>query len=107
MQYFCNELDCYGLIFNTNDGIVYYSGDTRDSSIIKSLIDSDEKIDKMYIDTTDVNIPDNVHLYIGILKDIIPENLKNRVYCMHLNSDDCIKRATEYGFNVVNIRKEL
>ena len=97
----CKELDSYGIIFQTNNGIVYYSGDTNETNIIKALITSGEIIDKIYIDTTNTNYPGNVHLYIGDLLKVIPQELKNRVYCMHLNNDDCISEALEIGFNVV------
>lgn len=102
----CNVLDCYGLLFYTKDGVVYYSGDTSEIDIIKSLIASGEPIDKLYIDITTANFPDNPHLYIGVLQEAIPETLKNRVYCMHLNNDNCIEQAKAYGFNVVEINKE-
>lgn len=97
----CDELDCYSLLFETPGGIVYYSGDTREIDVVKSLIDDNVKIDKLYIDTTTVDYPGNVHLYIGILKDVIPDSLKEHVYCMHLNNDDCIEQARKIGFNVV------
>lgn len=101
----CDELDCYGLLFATKKGIVYYSGDTREVNIVESLIDSGQQIDKIYIDTTTANYPGNVHLYIGILKEVIPEKIKNKVYCMHLNNDKCIEEAKAIGFNVVEIQK--
>ena len=103
----CDELDCYGLLFNTDNGVVYFSGDTREIRIVKSLIDSGEQIDKLYIDTTTSNYPGNVHLYIGILEETIPEELKSHVYCMHLNNDDCIELAKSYGFNVVENIKDI
>lgn len=103
----CDELNCYGILFSTENGIVYYSGDTREIKAIKSLIDSGQPIDKLYIDTTSSNFPGNVHLYIGILQKEIPSELKNRVYCMHLNNDNCIEQAKELGFNVVEIQKQL
>ena len=56
----CDELKCYGLLFNTLDGIVYYSGDTREMNNIKTIIDSKQKIDKLYVDTTTSNYPGNV-----------------------------------------------
>ena len=102
----CDELDSYGLLFTNKKGIFYYSGDTREIKQIKALIDSNEKIDKLYIDTTTANYPGNVHLYIGFLQELIPNELKNRVYCMHLNNDDCINQAKNLGFNVVEIQKE-
>lgn len=102
----CDELDCYGLLFNTQNGIVYYSGDTREINTVKTLITSGQPIDKLYIDTTTANFPGNVHLYIGILQETIPEELKDRVYCMHLNNDSCIEQAKASGFNVVENQKE-
>ena len=101
----CDELDSYGLLFTTPNGVIYYSGDTREINVIKALISSKTLIDKLYVDTTTANYPGNVHLYIGLLNDIIPEELKGRVYCMHLNNDDCINMAKELGFNVVETKK--
>lgn len=100
----CDELDCYGLLFTTKRGVVYYSGDTREVDIIKNLI-VNQSIDKLYIDTTTVNFPGNVHLYIETLKDAIPEDFKKYVYCMHFNDDSCIERAKVLGFHVVEIEK--
>ena len=99
----CDDLDSYGLLFNTENGVVYYSGDTREINILQALISSDILIDKMYVDTTTINSSNNVHLYIGLLNEIIPLPLKDKVYCMHINSNECIERAHEYGFNVVEI----
>lgn len=97
-----DDINCYGIMFDTPDGIVYYSGDTREINIVKSLILSGQRIDKMYIDTTNENYPGNVHLYIEILEKEIPIELRNKVYCMHVNNDSCIDRAKELGFKVVN-----
>ena len=101
----CDVFHSYGLLFNTLNGVVYYSGDTREIDIVKSLIDKGVLIDKLYVDTTTDDYPGNVHLYIGILKDVIPEELKSRVYCMHINNDECIKQAKKLGFNVVEVEK--
>lgn len=102
-----DELNCYGILFNTQNGIVYYSGDTREINTIKTLINSGKPIDKLYIDTTTANFPGNVHLYIGILQETIPEELKDHVYCMHLNNDCCIEQAKALGFNVVETQKNF
>lgn len=97
----CDDLNCYSLLFTTQYGIIYYSGDTREINTIKSLINSGQQIDKLYVDTTTADFPGNVHLYIGILQEIIPNELKNRVYCMHFNNDNCIEQAKAIGFNIV------
>lgn len=97
----CNELNCYGILFTTKDGILYYSGDTNETNIIESLISSGQPIDKIYVDTTTADFPGNVHLNINILAKLIPDKLKKNVYCMHINNDECIEKAKRIGFNVV------
>lgn len=101
----CSNLNCYSIIFEANNGIIFYSGDTNDISNIKNLIDRNIKIDKIYLDTTTDNYIGNAHLYIGIINDTIPQNLKNKVYCMHINNDECIKLANKYGFNMAEYNK--
>lgn len=95
------EMDCYGILFNTKDGVVYYSGDTNELTNVENLLQNDEKIDKLYMEVTTKNCLGNWHLYIGYLNDLIPQKLKHKVYCMHLSSDACIQKAKEFGFNVV------
>jgi ribonuclease BN (tRNA processing enzyme) len=99
----CKELNCYGIEFETENGIIYYSGDTNDITYIKELIKKD--IDKIYIDTTSKDYKENVHLYIGKIKEIIPEKLNKKIYCMHLNDDECIKLVKEYGYNIVELTR--
>ena len=101
-----SQICSYGILFDTTDGLVYYSGDTKEINNIKEIISSGQKIDKIYMDTTTANNPDNVHFYIGYLNDEIPEELKKRVYCMHFNNDECIEAAKGYGFNVVEVLNE-
>ena len=103
----CDELDCYGILFNTESGIVYYSGDTREINSVKALISSGQKIDKIYMDTTSSNYPGNVHLYIGILNAEIPTNIKRKIYCMHINDDKCISLIDKYGFNIVKVKQSI
>lgn len=84
----CDELSFYGLLFITSNGLVYYSDDTKEIETIKSLIASDK-----YIDTTTTNFTGNVHLYVEILQEQIPEKLKSKVFCMHINNNKCIKET--------------
>lgn len=99
----CDNMACYGIKFNTSNGIVYYSGDTREIDNIKNFIAKGQIIDKLYVDTTSQDYPNNVHLYIGLLNNEIPLYLKEKVYCMHINDDNCKSLAQQYGFNVVSI----
>ena len=95
------EIPSYGILFNTTDGALYYSGDTSDLDNISDLINSDVVIDKIYVDTTSSDVANSVHVYIGNLYELIPIDLRDKVYCMHVNDKKCIDMAIEYGFNVV------
>lgn len=94
-------LECYGILFNTNDGYIYYSGDTRSFANLLNLLNSDSDIDKIYHDVTTSNFKDSVHTNIDELNEIIPKDIKKKVYCMHFNNQACIDKATNYGFNIV------
>lgn len=100
-----SKFACYSLIFETNDGTLYYSGDSNDITYIKKLIESNTKIDKLFVDTNTSPNLDTGHLYIGLLDETIPQDLRNKVYCMHVNSSECITKAKELGFNVVDVKK--
>lgn len=95
------EIPSYGILFNTTDGVLYYSGDTSDLDNIFDLINSGVVIDKIYVDTTSSDVANNVHVYIGDLYELIPVDLRDKVYCMHVNDKKCIDMAIEFGFNVV------
>lgn len=95
------EISSYGILFNTSNGIIYYSGDTSDLNNIFDLINSDLVIDKIYVDTTSVDVINNVHVYIGKLNDLISVDLKDKIYCMHINDKKCCDMAIDFGFNVV------
>lgn len=94
------KLDCYSIIFETNNGAIFYSGDTGETTLLEAFIKKYNNIDKIYMDITD-NPNGVVHVYIESLCDVVPENLKNKVYCMHFNNQSAINRALELGFNVV------
>ena len=96
-----SQIPSYGTLFNTSNGVVYYSGDTSDLDNISDLINSGVVIDKIYVDTTSVDVANNVHVYIGNLYELIPIDLRDKVYCMHVNDKKCIDMAIEFGFNVV------
>lgn len=95
------EIPSYGILFNTTDGALYYSGDTSDLDNISDLINSDVVIDKIYVDATSSDVANSVHLYIGNLYELIPIDLRDKVYCMHVNDKKCIDMAIDFGFNVV------
>ncbi len=98
------NLHCYSLVFETSRGIVYYSSDSDDITYIRDLLSGDKDIDKLYVDTNSLDT-DNGHLYIGVLDREVPYEYKNKIYCMHINNDECIEMAKGLGFNVVEVLK--
>ena len=93
--------EAYGLEFRTPEGIIYYSGDTNSTEQIEFYIKTQAPIFRMYLDTTINEISADFHLSLAKLAKIIPLEMRSKCYCMHVNSDKCIRRAEQLGFNVV------
>lgn len=90
------------IIINTKHGNILYTGDIADSRVIKYFMAiSEGNIDKMYIDTSYTRSP--VHLSIEELDEVIPDELRSKVYCMHINSKNVIPLIEAYGFNLVSV----
>lgn len=90
------------IIIKTNEGNILYTGDIADDKVIKYFIGvSEDNVDKMYIDTSYTDSP--VHLSIHKLNEIIPDYLRDKVYCMHINNKDILPIIEEYGFNLVRV----
>lgn len=88
---------CYSLLFATKEGPVLYTSDSYDIKYIKALVDTNN-YSKIYADVT-LNIH-HVHLDLNLLNEIVPENQKEKVYCMHFDSPKCMEKARELGFNI-------
>lgn len=97
-----DPIPCYGLLFDTNKGLLYYSGDTKEINNIKEIIESNRKIDKIYIDCT-TSKENSAHYYVGKANEEFDQAIRKKVYCMHFNKPECIETAKSYGFNVVKI----
>ena len=93
---------CYGILFDTKNGVVYYSGDTKEITNIKKIIKEYDDIDKIYVDTSSIDSKDNPHVYVGVLDEEIPPYLRDKFYCMHINDKEAIVEAINSGFKVVD-----
>ena len=69
-----------------------------DTKYIEELINSD--FSKIYTDVT-LSIPE-VHLDFNVLKEIVPEKVRNKVYCMHFDHPNTIEEAIKNGFQIAN-----
>ena len=87
--------------FETSRGKVFYSGDTRDLAFIGDYVRQDDRIDKMFVEATSLDYPENVHLPLTGLDRVIPKSIRGKVYLMHFNNYECIEMAKALGFQVV------
>jgi len=99
--YHCDELETCAVLFETGDGLVFYSGDMKDPAPLVEIVRSGKKIDKIFIDSNNDPNPNPYHLRLREIYDIVPPELRPRVYCMHFNSAQCMEDALACGFNVV------
>ena len=96
-----NIFPSYSVILKLSESkTIFYSGDTN-------LIDFDahDFEDEYYIECCIADYSNNVHYNINKLyNDCNKNNISvNKVWCMHFDSDEAIKRAKELGFNVVTV----
>lgn len=100
------ELNSFGILICKNGKeLVYYSGDSCDieENILNGL--KNNSISMIYQDTCKADYYGNVHLSLRKLTEIIPIELRNKVWCMHLDSGFMPDEARELGFNVVENEK--
>lgn len=96
-----SELHCYGYIINHDGKRAYYSGD---SNMIPHDILDDLNLgcfDYFYQDTCKAHYDGNVHLSLNKLNQLVNSNMRDRVYCMHLDGGFVREEAEYLGFNVV------
>jgi len=103
------EIDSFGiLILNINTRKnAYYSGDSCE--IPKQILYGLEcgELHCLYQDTCKADYHGNVHLSLRKLTELIPEELRGRVWCMHLDGGFDVSEAKELGFNVAEIEGEV
>lgn len=95
-------LTCFSIIFDTLDGMIFYSGDTCEVFLLEVLLNKKPRIEKLYLDLCS-DKENVVHMYIDDVKKVIPKEFTSKVYAMHINDDECKRLAISYGFNIVEI----
>jgi len=98
-------IPAFGFILENKDSRVYYSGDANEvpESIMKML--EEGSLDIIYQDTCGLDYDDNAHLSVKNLCEIIPANLRNKVYCIHHDNFFDKEKVKVEGFQVPNIYK--
>ena len=96
----CEELISYSYLFEYDNKLTYYSGDTT-GNLLNSLVINE--MDKIYHDTCLADYDGNVHTSLRKLCESIPKEFRHKVYCMHIDNNELIEKAKAEGFNVVEV----
>ena len=103
LQKHSSVINAYGYIIDIGGLVVYYSGDTHtiDPSVLQRL--KSGEIDYFYQDVTKYD--NNAHMNINTLASLIPDDLKDKVVCMHFDNEQTIKDVVAHGFGVAKIEQ--
>jgi ribonuclease BN (tRNA processing enzyme) len=96
-------IPAFGFILENKDSRIYYSGDANaiPRSVMRLL--EEGNLDIIFQDTCGLDYNGNAHLSLRKLCDIIPENLRKKVYCIHHDSFLDVEEVRELGFNLPEI----
>jgi ribonuclease BN (tRNA processing enzyme) len=94
-------IPAYGFVMRRAEGMFYYSGDSNriETEIITRL--KSGELNRLYQDTCRLDYEGNSHMSLRKLKETIPPDLRNKIYCMHLDQKLEQKEIVYQGFNVV------
>jgi len=104
-----NELMTFGILLvknpsaETNGEVIYYSGDCCD--IEDNILDAlkEGNIHYMYQDTCKADYDGNVHVSLRKLTELIPEDMRDKIFIMHTDEGFDFDKAKELGFNIAEI----
>lgn len=99
------SLQAFSLEFISDTGKTFYSGDTNDVDLIQEYIKQGDAIEDMYIEVTSYDGPDNAHIPLRALHELIPYSMRYKTHLMHFNNSDCITEARKLGFQIVKCAK--
>ena len=94
----------YGYIIFIDTIKIFYSGDSKtiNSSILSDFLKGD--FEYFYQDVSIFETP--AHMNVNELANLIPEEKRKHIICMHFDNETTIQKAKELGFNVAIIEKE-
>ncbi len=96
-------LTCYSFVFETNEGAIFYSADTRVVDNMMHFIDTHEDIDCIYMEVTDLKNDNDIHLNLDQLLAVMTDEIKEKIYMMHLRNDVCKQKVLDAGFKIVEV----
>lgn len=95
-----DDMDCFGYLISDISDTIYYSGDAVaiPPEVLQSFMLGD--ITHIYQDIA--SHQSKSHLYYKLACELVPKEHRNRLFCMHLDSD-CEKELESLGFSVVKV----
>lgn len=94
------SLNSYSYILKFDEGNdIFYSGDSKETNIDIVPFLKDDNI--IYQDTCLNGGRECPHTSLDELVERIPEEYRNKIYCMHIDCKELVIKAKELGFNVV------
>lgn len=95
-----SDMECFGYQITCQGRCIYYSGDASEipESILKQFISG--RIETIYQDTSTHDVNCRSHMYVEELEKQIPMELRNKVVCIHLDSN-CHDFLHAKGFSTV------
>lgn len=102
-----DSFQCFGYLLEKDGILCYYSGDAKSipDRILRLLWAG--KLESVYQDTSKLDYPDNPHLSLNRLSDLVPEAYRKRVHCMHLDREFDVQEAKSLGFQIAEIEDLL
>lgn len=101
-SYHVGEIKSYSINIINGENYIHYSGDSNEISLLDlSYIKKDYLYMIYYIDTCAADYEGNVHLSLRKLKELVPEQYRHKIWCMHLDEGFDVEHAKYLGFNVV------
>ena len=104
-----DAIPAYGMVVRYNEGAFYYSGDAHEiSPKVVAMLRAGE-IKRVYHDTSGLDVAGNPHMSLIKLEHAFEPCLRDKVFCMHLDSYIRAPEVYSKGFQVVeryNFRQE-
>lgn len=97
------DMESCGYIVNVDNTTLYYSGDSCEipERALEGFLCGN--IEELYQDTCGLEYEGNPHFPIRKLAELIPQEYRNRVFCMHIDESLYANeyKIHEYGFNLI------
>lgn len=91
----------YAIILTKLGLNTYYTGDSSDKQFLLNSL-QDKNMFRIYIDCT-ISKRESTHTQFDYLKEIVPKELRNKVFCIHLSNVELIEMCKMNGFQVPEI----